>query len=332
VTQENHYYPFGLNMEMDKWSNTPSVPDSKYQYNGKELNDDYGLGLMDFGARMYDAAIGKWNAVDPMADAYHAFSPYAYVLNNPIRLIDPNGMYSKDPIASRNTSIPAQDGSKSGGSGSTISASDEKDNGKSTNGRDFLGHESRSSNNVAICPTCDKDNPDHKPYIDDPNNLYTNLEGIIVNGDGSGAVITAKKYKPEPVDLFGALMQTADDYDTFFHNHDTYKTTKNEIKTILKPNGKVRSARALKFARRSIGVKLLGPLGDVYTLVSVSQKEDRDGLDNLDAVVAAASLLATAAAVVISTPAVVTFAGAVSVVGAVYGTGRLVYSIYENIK
>jgi RHS repeat-associated protein len=96
VTQENHYYPFGLNMEMDKWSNTPSVPDSKYQYNGKELNDDYGLGLMDYGARMYDAAIGKWNAVDPMADAYHAYTPYGYVRNNPMRLIDPNGMSDFD--------------------------------------------------------------------------------------------------------------------------------------------------------------------------------------------------------------------------------------------
>jgi hypothetical protein len=32
-----------------------------------------------------------------LADAYQAFTPYAYVLNNPIRLIDPNGMYSEDP-------------------------------------------------------------------------------------------------------------------------------------------------------------------------------------------------------------------------------------------
>ena len=43
VTQENHYYPYGLGME-GTWVNTPTVSDSKYLYNGKELNDDFGLG------------------------------------------------------------------------------------------------------------------------------------------------------------------------------------------------------------------------------------------------------------------------------------------------
>jgi RHS repeat-associated protein len=96
VSQENHYYAFGMAME-GNWMNTPSVLDNKYQYNGKELNEDFGLNWNDYGARFYDATLGKWNSVDPMADAYQAFSPYAYVLNNPIRLIDPNGMYSEDP-------------------------------------------------------------------------------------------------------------------------------------------------------------------------------------------------------------------------------------------
>jgi RHS repeat-associated protein len=96
VTQENHYYAFGLNMEAT-WSNTPSVSDNKYAYNGKEFNDDFGLGMNDYGARMYDPAIGKWNAIDPMADKYNAWSPYNYAKNNPIGLIDPNGMEVEKP-------------------------------------------------------------------------------------------------------------------------------------------------------------------------------------------------------------------------------------------
>ena len=116
VTQENHYTPFGLAME-GTWSNTPSVTDSKYLYNGKELNDDFGLGLMDYGARMYDATIGRWTAVDPMADMYHPITPYNYTMNNPMRFIDPNGMYSQNSMTSSpNTGIATPDGIAGGGS------------------------------------------------------------------------------------------------------------------------------------------------------------------------------------------------------------------------
>jgi RHS repeat-associated protein len=119
VTQENHYYSFGLSME-GAWSNSTTVLDSKYTYNGKELNDDFGLGLMDYGARMYDAAIGRWNAIDPMADMYHGLTPYNYTMNNPMRFIDPNGMYSADGTQSRSSVIATADGIM--GSSSTVTS------------------------------------------------------------------------------------------------------------------------------------------------------------------------------------------------------------------
>jgi RHS repeat-associated protein len=93
VLQENHYYPFGLNFD-GNWKND-AARDNKYQYNGKEWNDDFGLNLNDYGARWYDAARIVWFNVDSKADKYVSWSPYNYTLNNPMRFIDPDG---KAPI------------------------------------------------------------------------------------------------------------------------------------------------------------------------------------------------------------------------------------------
>ncbi|MDC2624448.1 DUF6443 domain-containing protein [Bacteroides ovatus] len=91
VEEVNHYYPFG-----GIFASTSSV--QPYKYNGKELDRKGGLDWYDYGARMYDAALGRWHGVDPMADKYYGISPYNYCLNNPFRLIDPNGMWPGDPL------------------------------------------------------------------------------------------------------------------------------------------------------------------------------------------------------------------------------------------
>ena len=63
----------------------------KKTYNGKEFQDELGLNWHDYGFRNYDAALGRWMNIDPLADAYFGLSPYTYVANNPILLIDPDG-------------------------------------------------------------------------------------------------------------------------------------------------------------------------------------------------------------------------------------------------
>ena len=109
ILNENHYYPFGLKhkgyVSEHKIFNPIAgkgkvelVPvrnylDDTYRYdfNAKEHQPELGLNWHDYHARNYDAALGRWMNVDPLAEKYSSIAPYVYVANNPVNAIDPDG-------------------------------------------------------------------------------------------------------------------------------------------------------------------------------------------------------------------------------------------------
>ena len=84
VEEANHYYPFG-----GVFASTGNT--QPYKYNGKELDAKKGLNWYDYGARHYDAALGRFTTNDRFAEKYHSMSPYQYGANNPVKHIDVNG-------------------------------------------------------------------------------------------------------------------------------------------------------------------------------------------------------------------------------------------------
>jgi len=93
VEQENEYYAFGLSVTRKNIS-----PENRYLYNGKEVQPGIGLGMYDYGARMYNAVLGRWYSVDPMADIYFSESPYVYAGNSPIKFVDAGGLFRIDAL------------------------------------------------------------------------------------------------------------------------------------------------------------------------------------------------------------------------------------------
>ena len=114
VLERNDYQPFGK-----RWV-TPSLPvsDNRDRFNGKEDQAFAGLPFSDYGARCYNKLNGRWLSQDPLQQ-YH--SPYVFCGNNPIRLVDLDGMEARDSTSVMIPPVivyPSEDGEGGGHSNS----------------------------------------------------------------------------------------------------------------------------------------------------------------------------------------------------------------------
>ncbi|WP_419869892.1 DUF6443 domain-containing protein [Chryseobacterium sp. CT-SW4] len=120
ILEENNYYPFGLK---HAGYNTEDISNNsfKYLYNGKELQAN---GSLDYGWRQYMPDLGRWNGMDQLSESYHSSSPYAYVLNNPLSFIDPDGRLSQGFLTAVWNSSPGGQDTSWGNVGGSFTSSD----------------------------------------------------------------------------------------------------------------------------------------------------------------------------------------------------------------
>ncbi|MFY9263828.1 MAG: RHS repeat-associated core domain-containing protein, partial [Solirubrobacterales bacterium] len=85
IEQEISYSPFG---EVLTDSNPGFQP---FGFAGGLYDGD--TGLTHFGAREYDAEMGRWTASDPISFAGGDTNLYGYVINDPVNFVDPSGLF-----------------------------------------------------------------------------------------------------------------------------------------------------------------------------------------------------------------------------------------------
>src|SRR5690606_33017255 len=87
-TAESHFDPWGLKLT---GVGSVNATQNRWELQGHEKEETFGLNRVNFGARTFNPTIGKFDRIDNFSEKYSAFSPYQYALNNPIGFIDING-------------------------------------------------------------------------------------------------------------------------------------------------------------------------------------------------------------------------------------------------
>ena len=99
VVQHIEYVPFG-EVFIEERNNVWNTP---YLFNAKEFDEE--TGMYYYGARYYEPRLCLWMACDSETELYPNISGYAYCLNNPVKLKDPDGNHVEVTLNEENKYI-----------------------------------------------------------------------------------------------------------------------------------------------------------------------------------------------------------------------------------
>ncbi|ADQ18099.1 hypothetical protein Lbys_2431 [Leadbetterella byssophila DSM 17132] len=85
---ESNFDPWGVRLNGTEVVNGFQ---NRWELQGKEKEMTFGLNRVNFGARVYNPTIGRFDRVDPLAEKFYPHSPFNFSLNNPVNFIDPDG-------------------------------------------------------------------------------------------------------------------------------------------------------------------------------------------------------------------------------------------------
>jgi len=230
VLQDNSYYPFGMAIGALCHSEN-FTPDNKYLYNGKEMQDDFGLEWYDYGGRFYDPQLGRWHSIDPLCELNRRWSTYSYAYNNPIRFTDPDGMLPdgflpEDRDRRRNYFFPGLE-------------PDEEP-------KSWWDRSQGMKDNLPIGVIAGKDGGDKDKKKDDGGNSGTpsdgstpSVEDDVIEGVGAALVKVGEKYYSAVITKDGKVVQlpTERAYN-LFANSGKYVNLRSTA-NVLKVGGKV---------------------------------------------------------------------------------------------
>jgi RHS repeat-associated protein len=90
-TSESDFDP--LNVPL-KNSQVVNALQNRFEIQNHEKELTFGLNRINFGARTFNPTIGRFDSVDPLAEAFEDVSPMSYCLGNPITMVDIDGMFA----------------------------------------------------------------------------------------------------------------------------------------------------------------------------------------------------------------------------------------------
>ena len=103
--EHNDYYPFGKRIADNS---LPTTQNNRWRFSGKEVQTLGNIGLVDFGARLYDDFRGQWSTQDALAETYFGLSPYSYCSGNPVSLVDKDGRWLETAWDATNVTLDIQ--------------------------------------------------------------------------------------------------------------------------------------------------------------------------------------------------------------------------------